>query len=603
MFLLALAIAATTQSVPTPAQTPVALVVSGRTSTLKSIVVQNVGQTIPDTFSGARLRNAANFNWFVSRHYALQTDYPEKRATLLLTLLELAYPHYAELFGKEPAGLDEKRMAIVYGSSKEALKTVLDADRIAWNFGGGGITFEGIRAAFNYPSGTLQYHQRYIMLHECTHLFQICLYGTTRNTPEWFYEGIADAFAHHVWNSAERRLTVNVVDKPTVNNWYDAAFEEYAKNPFKASDILSGRRGGRDLGFLLVTYFDTDLSRRCRFRIWRDELIRLNLVNSFQEASDRLIGELFGAAKLDAGFDAWIHAHHSSFHYVDWGWEQDGDAMVSYGYPQHGPYAQTNLNFLPKDKAVYDPLVMDYPLEPQSDLVGKVSRGGDEPTVGCLVDFHETPNSGVAGLGLGVQGTSMLKVLVDRHARLIVDATDLGGSQQTLEFPNSFLRAMGTSYRVGLTVKILEDGLVVTARTGEAGSIQQARVSMTLANTALTRLLTSPMAVISREGRHWITPYVDDGRLPETDLSVPAPANRWRFAKMPALSALFRAGWRLGDDAPASITQAETALIAEANGSVASEIPTSRVIEDIRHSHASPDNIQAAIADLAGGRA
>lgn len=525
----ALVLLAIAHEIPAPAQTPVSLVLSGRTSTLTSITIDKTGQDIPTTFSGSRLKNVPDFDWYVSRHYALQTDYPEKRAHLLLTLLELAYPHYVELFGREPAGLDAKRMALVYGSSKERLKTVLDADGINWNFGGGGITYEGYNAAFNYPSGTLQYHQRYIMLHECVHLMQICLYGTTRNTPSWFYEGIADALSHHVWEAAVQRLTVNVVDKPTINNWYDQALLEYAKQPFKASDILSGRRGGRDLGFILVTYFDVDPTRQRKFRAWRDELIRLNLVNKFQAESDRIIDHLFGAAKLDADFDAWIRERRSSFHYVDWGWEQDGDAMMSYGYAANGAYSQTNLNFLPGQAATYDPLVMDYPLHPQSPLVGSVKRGGQHPTVGCLVDFRETPDSGVAGLGLGVDGTSMVRVLVDRHVRLIVDGTDCGGSRQTYDFPPDFLAAMGSSRAVGLTIRIDDEGLDVTARTGEAGNGAECHFSADMPERTIERILAEPMAVISKGGRHWITPYVDDARRPEPDLTVPAPPNRWRL--------------------------------------------------------------------------
>ncbi|MFI5386146.1 MAG: hypothetical protein ACHQ50_08505 [Fimbriimonadales bacterium] len=592
------------QDVPTPLQTPVHLVVSGRTSTLGSIVIRNSGDAIPKTFSGNRLKNAAGFDWWLSRHYALQTDYKPDRAKYLLTILELAYPHYAELFGREPAGIDEKRMAVIYGSSKESLKTVLDADRIAWNFGGGGITFEGFNAAFNYPSGTLQYHQRYIMLHECVHLFQDCLYGTTMTTPGWFYEGIADATSHHVWEAARQRLTVNVVDKPTINNWYDAALEEYAKNPFKASDILGEKRGGRGLGFLLVKYFDTDPVRLMRFRVWRDELIRLAKYRTYQQDSARLIEEIFGAAKLDADFDAWIKARRSSFHYVDWGWEQDGDAMMSYGFPQTGPYSQTNLMFLPKEKASYYPLVMDYPLHPQSPLVGKVERGGDQPTVGCLVDFKQDADGGVAGMGLGVQGRSMLTVFIDQRRRLTIDATDLGGEKQTLEFPSAFVQATAKSFQVGLTIKITGEGVEVTARAGDGGSVQIARLALPLRQALIDRLLSRPMAVVSRGGLHWVTPYVDDARQPDPDLDVTAPANRWRTVLEPELYRLTRAAWRLGDQAPASLVALEDQLADAARHGQDGSVRTAyadrlnQVVADIKACHGAPESIQESLAEI-----
>ena len=526
------------QDVPPPASTPVEMIVSGRTSTLGSITVESVGQNIPRTFSNDRLRNAPGFAWFVSRHYALQTDYNADRARHLLTLLELAYPHYVECFGREIPGIDTTRMAVIYGASTASLKSAMEADGINWDFGGGGIAYEGINAAYNYPSGTLQYHQRYIMLHECAHLYQICLNGTTMTTPPWYYEGVADAVAHHVWENAPQRLTMAVVDKPTVNNWYDAGLAAYAREPFKAGDILRGTRGGRDVGFLLYTYFSSDPGRLIRFRIWRDELFRLNLYGKHQDDSARLIEELFGSARLDEDFDAWLRAHRSSFHYVDWGWEQDGDTMMSYGYPQTGAYSQTDLLFAPGDTPRHEPLVMDYPLHPRSALVGPVERGVPEPTVGCLVGLAETPDSGVAGMALGVEGRSFVKVLVAERKRLLVDGTDLDAGQVSADFTGAFRDASAKTLQIGLTVRIAKDALEVSARTGEGDSVQTTTLSLPLTAPQRERVISRPMAVLSRDGRHWVTPYIDDARRPEPDLSIAAPPNRWRFAMMNELYAL-----------------------------------------------------------------
>jgi hypothetical protein len=47
----------------------------------------------------------------------------------------------------------------------------------------------------------------------------------------------------------------------------------------------------RDVGFLLVAYFMTDVERSLKFRIYRDETF---LYNSYQERSDQLIEDLFG---------------------------------------------------------------------------------------------------------------------------------------------------------------------------------------------------------------------------------------------------------------------------------------------------------------------
>ena len=594
------------QDVPPPASTPVEVIVSGRTATLGAIVVENVGQGIPRTFSKDRLKNAAGFTWFVSRHYALQTDYDAARAKHLLTVLELAYPHYVEWFGREIPGIETSRMAVIYGASTDSLRAAMGADGIAWDFGGGGIAYEGINAAFNYPSGTLQYHQRYIMLHEGAHLYQICLNGTTMTTPPWYYEGVADAVAHHVWESAAQRLTMAVVDKPTVNNWYDAGLAAYAKEPFRAGDILTGTRTGRDLGFLLVNYFSTDLDRLMRFRIWRDELFRLGLYGKYQDDSARLIEELFGSAKLDEDFDAWVRARRSSFHYVDWGWEQDGDAMMSYGWPQTGAYSQTDLLFAPGDVARFDPLVMDYPRHPRSELVGPVERGVAEPTVGCLVGFASTPNGGVAGMGLGVEGRSFVKVLVGERRRLVIDGADLGAGEVSLEFTDAFLNATARTFQIGLTVRIAPEALEVTARAGDGGDMQAATLSLPLDAPQRERVMSRPMAVLSRDGRHRVTPYVDDARRPAPDLSVAAPPNRWRFPLESRLYALERASWHLGTYAPASLIALRGRMLSAA-GQDATEHEAARlaysselpgVAAEVRKCGARPEAVEAALGEF-----
>lgn len=605
--LLAIAgLAAPQSAVPPPARTPVEVVVSGRTSTLRSIDVEDVGRSIPETFAKDSLADVEGFRWFVSRHYALQTDYDAARARHLLSLLELAYPHYVELFGREIPGIEGTRMAVVYGASKESLDKALKAVGVNWDFNGGGITYEGRNVAYQYPSGSLQYHQRYILLHEAAHLYQICLTGTTRTTPDWYSEGAADAVAHHVWESAAERLTVAVLDKPTINNWYQAGLAAHAREPFKAGDILSGRRGGRELGFLLVNYFSTDLERSVRWRIWRDELFRLNLRGTWQADSQRLIEELVGADALDRDFDAWLRARRPSFRYVDWGWEQDGDALMSYGWPQSGAYSQTDLLFAPKDAPVYEPGVMDYPLHARSELVGAVRRGVDEPIVGCVVGFGANPDSGVAGMALGVEGRAFAKVLVEQRKRLTLDASDLGGATESIELPAAFRAATEETHRIGLTIRIGRTALQVTARANDGGALQVVELALPLAAAQRELLLARPMAVIARDGRHWITPYVDDARRAEPDLDVAAPCNRWRFELEPELLALDRAAWRLASRSPKSLRELQARLLSAATAGVeaqraARDAYTSalaRVRRDVRACGAPAAAVTAALAEL-----
>ena len=343
-----------TQVTPTPAETPAKVIVNGRTSTAQSILIRDLGDRIPPTFSGDRLKNTEGFTWYVSQHYALKTDFPAERAKHYLTLLELAYPQLVEMFGREPTGIDQKRMAIVYAKDKQTLAQALASDGRSWNFRGGGITFDECSATYQYPSGGLQYHLRYILLHEVTHLFQACLAGNLRSVPNWYTEGVADLLSHHVWEADRQRLTLNVLDKATDNNWLDRALRRFGETPFTAAEIANGTLRDRDVSFLLVAYFMTDVERSLKFRIYRDELFRLNLYNKYQERSDALIEELFGSwAELDADFARWVAARRATFHPVEWGWEQDGDILQSYGWPNKGTYSQIDLQIKLRDKPIF----------------------------------------------------------------------------------------------------------------------------------------------------------------------------------------------------------------------------------------------------------
>src|SRR5947209_3484767 len=94
--------------VPSPNQQIVDVIVSGRTSTLRRVDVAAIGQQIPETFSGKSVGNTSGFSWYVSRHYALKTNYDAAKSKFYLQLLEMAYPHYVALFGREPPGIEQK---------------------------------------------------------------------------------------------------------------------------------------------------------------------------------------------------------------------------------------------------------------------------------------------------------------------------------------------------------------------------------------------------------------------------------------------------------------------------------------------------------------
>lgn len=75
------------------------------------------------------------------------------------------------------------------------------------------------------------------------------------------------------------------------------------------------------------------------------------------------------------------------------------------------------------------------------------------------------------------------------------------------------------------------------------------------------------MALLSRGGRHEITPYVGIPRADTTDLANPAPRNRWHNPGDPQLYTVYRATWRLGSSAPPSLLGLRRDLLLAANGS------------------------------------
>lgn len=549
------------------------VIVSGRTSSRVDVPVAPLGTLIPPTFSGDRLHNSEGFAWWVSQHYALKTDYPEERARQLLTLLELAYPHYVALFGREPEGIAGKRLAICYAASKESLDRALKDDGITWDFGGGGITYEGINCAYCYPSGSLQYHQRYILLHEGVHQFQQALVGACRVTPGWYYEGVGELFASHVLEGDYARLTVSVFDKATTHNWLDEGLAELARTGLTPSVVHERGGADRGMGFLLTTFLSNTPEREAKLTVWRDELHRLRLYGENTKVSSGVLQDLYGPwEQIDREFAEWTRTLRSTFHYAEWGWEQDGNTLWSYGFAPEGRLSQTDVNLPPGEAVQYSPFRTDYPAEPQSPLVSEVHSGVPEPSVGCLLDFSRNPGRGVAGIGLGVvapgpesSAPGSLRVLVDQEQTLVLDGSDLGLPVDRSPLPDDFRAAMASSgHRLGLTVTIVADRLALDLRALAAGAGEPLLLSheYPIDEPARQRVLSRPFTVLARDGYHGVTPYAETARRPEPDLSTPAPANRWRNPGQARLCAVVGASWRLGAQAPALLAALRQQLVA-----------------------------------------
>ncbi len=572
---LALALPVSGQiTVPTPADLTARVIVSGRASTPIEVPVVGIGAVIPPTYSGDRIHGTEGFSWWVSQHYALKTDYPEDRARHLLTLLELAYPHYVALFGREPEAIAERRFAVCYAASRESLDRALKDDGITWDFGGGGITYEGTNCAYCYPSGSLQYHQRYILLHECVHQFQQSLVGSCRVTPSWYYEGIADLFGSHVLEGDGARLTLNVLDKATTHNVLDEGLAALAETGLTASAVHE--RGGADRGVnaVLIAFLSSTPERAAKLAAWRDEMHRLRQSgDDLRATSSRVLQELYGPwEEIDRAFAAWTAGVRNTFHYAEWGWEQDGDTLWSYGFAPEEKLSRTDVNLPPGEVVEYSPFRLDYPataLPPA--LLGEIRSGGAEPSVGAVLDFGRNPGRGLCGLGLGLlaseteaAGPGFLKVLLDAEETLRVDGADLGLTVDSAPLPEELRAAMAASgHRVGLTITIGSDRLAIDLRAGAEGATEPvlAHWEYGLDATARERVLSRPYTILARGGYHGVTPCFAVGRRPEPDLTLPAPPNRWRNPGHGRLCAAVAACWRLGDRAPAALAAMRGRLV------------------------------------------
>ena len=197
---------------------------------------------------------------------------------------------------------------------------------------------------------------------------------------------------------------------------------------------------------------------------------------------------------------------------------------------------------------------MDYPVQPLSALVGKVGRGGDQPSFGALIDFSRDRNRGVAGLGVGVDGAVFGTILIDAARSLVCDLTPLGGAKQTETLPSAFADALARNgWLIGMTVTIRPAELQVELGAGDPAAPVRHTFAIPLDTTLRATLLTRPLAVLARGGYHGVTPYLDVVRQPTPDLSHPRAPNRQYNPGDSLLSTLTRVTWLLRNHAPASL--------------------------------------------------
>ncbi len=536
--------------VPPPSATPAEIIVNGTTSTAKDIVVVDVGQNVPDTYSAPDFRPTAGFKFYVSEHYALKTDMGDDWARHVLELSELALPHMIELTGLTPPD-PTKRMAIIYGQSRETMNRAMQSDiGTQWHGPGGGITLYNNYAAYNYPSGALTYHKRALLIHENLHLLQGVVTKHSMGGENTTY-----AFEQHVYNDDEKQLTVLVFDKAPINNWTDTGLAELQNAFVSISDFFRHRFGSGDGAQVFLHFFLSDPDRWMRWRLVRDAMYNHEPILETAEKA-------FDLDQLNDEWEAWLAKRRNTFRHVDWGWEQNGNVIWAYGFPWDGNYwSQMDLRHAPDEQVEYDPLRMDYPAEPMPPIVGPVERGVPEPSIGYVV-------SGVGGgcwggFGLGVEGRSMCQVVLSNNQLLVIDGRSFGIARKEVALtPEVNAAAANDSGRYGVTIQIKRNELEVTVRAGTADGMKEMKTAVPIDAAQRERLLSKHMAMIGRHGYPRITPWIDDARRLPPDLTQPGPPNRWRFPALDQVYGLYKAEHRLGSATPQSLSQLRAQMVA-----------------------------------------
>ncbi|TPV95970.1 MAG: hypothetical protein B7733_07180 [Myxococcales bacterium FL481] len=573
-------------TIPAPAEQAVDVVVSGRTSTLRSVDIQRVGKNIPYTYSHGKIANTPGFEWWVSKHFALKSDLPREKIQLYLELLELSYPHYVEAFGAEPPNIENQRIAAVYGSSRARVReTMLDDGFLRGvHETAGGETMYYNLAGYSFPSAR-EHHQRYIVIHETAHAFQMALSDYSGWLPTWWGEGIADSLAHHVWDPINRQLTLMVFERG-VMDYLQIGLDEYAKGRGPSLEsIIEKDALKRGINFLIVHYMLDDPLRAQKFRIYRDEMLQRRVAGLPRNADATLevLRSVFPDWEtLEREFATWVgwleKDFGKTFHLDGGPWEQEGNAFWVRTRSSVKGMPRLRLDLAPGQSARYDAQHVDFPRTEVPSFVGPVRRGGDTPSIGYDVAFlPDHLHRGVVGMALGIEEQpanarlraanrglrtreikkhpdldldEQLRVLLEYGDTLVIEGEPIGVARHAFALPRELVAALESSAkpRVGVNIKIDANAVQVTVRSDAARSPAFVR-SVTIDANLREKLLSRPVAVVASAVSHRITPHVDDGRRLNprpVDLNVAAPPNRWRSALDDSLYRLVRAQWRAG---------------------------------------------------------
>lgn len=535
--------------IPSPNEMRAEVHVSGRVSKLEHIDIQYLGKQIPATFSSGKIHNSRGYDWWISKHFALKSDLPEHKVRLYLELLEMSYPHYVELFGMAPAGINKKRIAVVYGSSRARTREAMLDDgftRGVHQHAGGETMFYN-RAGYNFPSHR-QHHQRYIVIHETMHAFHMALNGHSTWAPNWITEGMADAIASHVYYPEAKKLAVMVFDRAPMNYLLTGLYQyQQADQPsFEAiNDDPALKRG---LNFLIVHFLLNDPER---YHYFKRFVRKLMAANPHSEATLPTANALLKSTfpnwqQLESDFADFVNAATPSFYIVSGPWEQNGNA---YWLRNSARDALHRLDIQPSFAAA-NHAVMDFPAPPSSELIAKQSS----QSMAALIQFQsEQLHRGEIGMALQLQQTrasqqaklgkvsaKSVDFTQDSLLRLmIVDGVKLEVSSNLSRFPSQAIalqpqlsKDIQEYLQLGINIQQSDNGLAITLKSQH----HQQDLLFSHPTIALDELNLNQISLLGRNNNHSITPYFASH---SSDISTAHTANPWHFSEAAVLERLF----------------------------------------------------------------
>ncbi len=508
--------------------------VIGRLSKLKDLDIEYLGKRIPYTYSHNKINNSPGYNWWVSKHFAIKSDLPEHKVKLYLELLELSYPHYVSLFGAEPANIENQRIAVVYGASRESTKSTMLDDGFTRGVHkhAGGETMYYNRAGYSFPSHREQ-HQRYIVIHETMHAYHMALTGHSTWAPNWITEGLADSIASHVYYPERKELAVMVFDRAPMN-YIASGLKQYVKGNKPSIEAINNDPAlKRGLNFFIVHFLLSDPERAYYFSLFRDRLMAANPHSSDTlPTASRLLKETFpNWQKLEQEFAEFVSGIQASFMIASGPWEQNGDKYWIRSYKEPLP---ARLDIRPNNNK----LSFDFPQPEPSVLVEQTGNF----VAGALIDFTpEHIKRGSIGLALGVEysadnqdylanyegeykaeSDSYLSVTIEQGRKLTLAANNLDFAKHSYPLSQDMVEAIKQELKLGVATSIKQNKLIITLKTNG----QQQAVSIPLTTKLQNSIETGKLALLANNNKHQLTPYFN-GQPPKSDYFTQPDAKQW----------------------------------------------------------------------------